>query len=139
MMNDGESTQRLSIMTVGRYQLLRKIGPSTIFSNRLCWSADGRTLAALAGDNQIYLFDAFNSTNTPHIYQDTSTANSSNAPAYIAIAWSPTANTFATPTFLMGQTQQRVDLWQTNRMTGPVRTLSSGATSPARTAIIDEI
>src|SRR5438874_4749123 len=26
MMNDGESTQRLSIMTVGRYQLLRKIG-----------------------------------------------------------------------------------------------------------------
>jgi WD40 repeat protein len=66
-------------------------------------------------------------------------ANSSNAPAYIAIAWSPAANTFATPTFLMGQTQQRVDLWQTNRMTGPVRTLSSGATSPARTAIIDEI
>ena len=52
MMNDGESTQRLSIMTVGPYQLLRKIGPSTIFSNRLCWSADGHTLAALAGDNQ---------------------------------------------------------------------------------------
>lgn len=113
--------------------------PSTIFSNRLCWSADGRTLAALAGDNQIYLFDAFSGADTPHVYQDTSAANSSNPPAYIAIAWSPTANTFATPTFLSGQAQQRIDVWQINHMTGPVRTLRSNTTSAARTAIIDEI
>jgi WD40 repeat protein len=112
--------------------------PNIIYSNRLSWSSDGRTLAALTGDNLVYLLDAFSSAGTPHIYQDTTTANSTNPPAYIAIAWSPAANAFATPTFLSGQAQQHMDLWQINHMTGPVRTLSSSATGPARTAIIDE-
>lgn len=112
--------------------------PNIIYSNRLSWSADGQTLAALMGDNHVYLLDAFSSAGTQHVYQDSSTTNSTNPPAYIALTWSPTANTFATPTFLSGQAQQRIDLWQINHMTGPVRTLTSGATGPARTALIDE-
>src|SRR5581483_9308994 len=113
--------------------------PSNILASGLCWSANGRTLAAVTGGNKIYLYNAFNSVNTPSIYQDASAANSANAPAYTAIAWSPTSNTFAVPSYMQQQTQQIVDLWRVNHTTGPDHTLTSNATGIARTAIIDDI
>lgn len=113
--------------------------PSNILASGLCWSADGRVLAVVTGGDKIYLYNAFNSINTPSIYQDASAANSANAPAYTAIAWSPTSNTFAVPSYMQQQTQQIVDLWRVNHTTGPVHTLTSNATGTARTAIIDDI
>ena len=112
--------------------------PSNILASGLCWSADGRTLAVVTGDNKIYLYNASNGANMPSIYQDTS-ANGSNAPAYTAIAWSPTSNTFAVPSYTQQQTQQVVDLWQVNHTTGPLHTLTSNATGTPRTEIIDVI
>ena len=112
--------------------------PNNILASGLCWSADGRILAIVNGDNKIYLYNASNSANTPSIYQDAS-ANGSTAPAYTAIAWSPTSNTFAVPSYIQQQTQQIVDLWQVNHTHGPAHVLTSNATGTARTGIVDVI
>ena len=117
--------------------------PSNVLANSLCWSADGRTLAVVTGDNKIYLINVSSSANTPSIYQDTSTTST---PAYTAIAWSPSpvsrtldSNTFAVPSYTQQQTQQVLDIWQVNHTTGPIHTLTSNATGTARTGIIDVI
>jgi serine/threonine protein kinase len=119
--------------------------PSEVFPNKLCWSGDGRTIAIATGDasspatgnNKIYLFGAFSTSDTPQIYQDKSAANSSPQLTYCAIAWSPTANVFATPSYVPQQTSQLVDLWQVNRTDRPARTLASDATGKVRTLIDD--
>lgn len=111
---------------------------SAILANRMCWSSDGRTLAALTGGNKIFLYDAFGSNMQPHIYQDVGAANGANPPVYSSIAWSSTATTFALPRYASGQTQQFVDIWQMNQTSGAIRTLAAAATGIPRTGIIDE-
>jgi serine/threonine protein kinase/WD40 repeat protein len=119
--------------------------PSQVFPNKLCWFADGKTIAIATGDtgspgnNKIYLFDAFSNSDTPHIYQDKNAANSSSQLTYCAIACSPTANVFATPRYIPQQTRQLIDLWQVNQADRPARTLTSDASGRARTLIIDEV
>lgn len=108
--------------------------PENVLANSLCWSADGRTLAAVTGSNNIYLINAFANNSTPSVYQNASTASTS---AYTAIAWSPVANSFATPNAVRTQRQQVVDIWQVGHTTAPVHILTSNATGTARTAIID--
>lgn len=112
--------------------------PENVLANSLCWSADGRTLAAVPGDNKIYLISALVSGSTPSVYQDSS-ANGSTAPAYTAIAWSPDANSFATPAYVQKQTQQVVDIWQVGHTSSPERILTSNATGIARTEVIDVV
>ncbi len=119
--------------------------PSEVLPNKLCWSGDGRTIAIATGDssspgtgnNKIYLFGAFSTSDTPQIYQDKSAANSSPELTYCAIAWSPTANVFATPRYIPQQTSQLVDLWQVNQTNRPARMLTSDATGKVRTLIDD--
>lgn len=108
--------------------------PENVLANSLCWSADGRTLAAATGSNHIYLISAFTSNSTPSVYQDASSTS-----AYTAIAWSPVANSFATPNNVQKQTKQVVDIWQVGHTTAPEHMLTSNATGTARTAIIDVI
>src|SRR5947209_14228520 len=112
---------------------------SPILANGLCWSADGHSIAVVTGESKILLYNAFSNADTPQIYQDAGTANTSNAPVHTSIAWSPTANTFATPGYLLQQPQQRVALWQINQTSRPIRTLNSDTTGSARTLIIDEV
>lgn len=110
---------------------------SPIIENGMCWSADGRTLAVVTGDNKVSLFNAFGTNDTPQIYQDASAANSSNAPVFTAVAWSTIGNSFATIRYAPQQMQQQVALWQANRTNAPTKVLYSDATGTARTAIID--
>ena len=112
--------------------------PENILAGSLCWSPDGSTLAAVTGSNKVYLMRISVSGGTPTIYQDSS-ANGGTAPAYTAIAWSPRANTFATPAYMQGQTRQVVDIWQMGHTNAPVQALTSNATGTARTAIIDVV
>lgn len=108
-----------------------------ILANGLCWSADGRTLAVVTGDNKVSLFNAFGNSDTPQVYQDTSSSDSSTAPAFTAIGWSSTAQSFATTSYAQQQTQQQVALWQVNHPGGPTKMLRSDTSGVARTAIID--
>src|ERR1700694_1296403 len=115
---------------------------SQILTNELCWSADGRTIAVVTGENKIYLYDAFSNADTPQVYAIASAANSSNAPIHKAIAWSPKGNTFATPSYIAQQGQpiqqpQQVDLWQVGQTNNPIRILNSDTTGTARTMLID--
>lgn len=108
---------------------------SPILANGLCWSAAGRTLAVVTGESMVSLINVFDNNDTPQLYQ---VANSSlAAPAFTAVAWSTTANNFATTSYAPQQTQQQVDLWQLNHTGGPTKTLHSDTTGVARTAIID--
>jgi serine/threonine protein kinase len=129
------STSLQSISTpIHRWKL-----SSPILANGLCWSADGHSIAVVTGESKILVYNAFSNADTPLIYHDAGTANTSNALVHTAIAWSPTANTFATPGYLLQQTQQRVALWQINQTSGPIRTLNLDATGSVRTLIIDEV
>ncbi len=112
---------------------------SPILTNGLCWSADGQTIAVVTGESRIFLFSAFSSASTPQIYQDTHAANSASPPAQTSIAWSPTGNTFATPSYMQQQTQQQVDLWKAGSTNGPAEMLKSDATGSARTQVSDYV
>ncbi len=112
---------------------------SPVSSNGLCWSADGQTIAVVTGESKIFLFSAFGGATAPQIYQDANAANSANPPAQTAIAWSPTGNTFATPSYALQQTQQQIDLWKTGLSNGPAETLKSDATGTVRTLVIDSV
>jgi serine/threonine protein kinase len=112
---------------------------SPIPANGVCWSADGQAIAIVTGENNIFLYKAFNSNGTLQIYHDTSAASSSSSPAQISIAWSPTANVFATPSYVQQQTQQQVDLWKDGSTNRPAEILKSDATGTARTLVLDYV
>lgn len=93
--------------------------------NSLSWSPDGRSLAAVTNNDQIYLIDAFNSKSTlpSQIYKDAHETEFT-APFYDIITWSPKANLFAVDRSLLGTvTQIEVDIWQIGKTTGAVRRL----------------
>jgi len=114
--------------------------PCPLFANRLCWSADGRSLAVLIADPQgndrIALYDPFSTSSNPRALYHIADISAGKL-AYPAIAWSPTASSFATPSFVQGQQQQRVALWHTNNTTAPARTLTANVTGTPRTIIYD--
>ena len=100
--------------------------------NWLCWSADGKTLAVIAQDNHIQLFDAFSSATAPHLYQNVAANSSFNAPSFVALAWEPGSKMFATyDTNSIFRTHTLdVDLWQVGQDSKPVRTLVERKFSP---------
>jgi WD40 repeat protein len=110
-----------------------------IQTNGLSWSADGQTIAVVTGDSKIFLFSPFTGTSSPQVYQDASAVTGGNPPAQTSIAWSPTGNTFATPSYAPQQTQQQVDLWKTGTTNRPAAVLTSDATGTARTQVSDAI
>lgn len=113
---------------------------SPIFANRLCWSADGSKLAVLTeeaqGGSKVALFDMSSSASEPQAtYSDTSATNG--APIYPAIAWSPNAPLFATPSYQINQQQQQVALWQAGNTTHPQQVLTASASGSPQSIIYD--
>jgi len=96
-----------------------------VLVNALCWSPDGQTIGVAIGDSEIRLFDAFSNASTPHVYQ---APNSTNAPLYAFLAWSPRSNTFAAASTPLGKIAVQVDLWQKSNATAPIKTLSYAVT-----------
>ena len=99
--------------------------PNKVLPNALCWSPDGQTIGAVIGDSEIRLFDAFSSSDSPHVYQ---ASNSANAPLYAFLSWSPKANTFAAASTPLGKIVVQVDIWQKSNATAPAKTLSYSVT-----------
>lgn len=92
----------------------------TINADGLCWSADGRTLAAIMGINRkIFLVDATHNASQPVTYQKPDTSAND---WYGSLSWSPKTNSFAVSRSF-GQGVLQVELWQTNLTTAPLRVL----------------
>lgn len=91
----------------------------------LHWSTDGKWLSVIIQDNEIRLYDAFSNATSPHIYQNSAYDNAIDQPAYVNLAWSPKADTFATYDINGGFSSQsiHVDLWKTTQPDHPVQTL----------------
>ncbi len=112
--------------------------PQQIYQYGFCWSADGRTIAAVVLDSNIYMINAASSAE-PQTYQDTSQKNNVIGPSYATIAWSPTSSSFATYDLNAGNKMQ-AGLWQHGHANGPVQTLSySDANSSQLGAALDAI
>ncbi len=90
--------------------------PKPIEANCLCWSADGRTLAAVVLDQNIYLINTASSAPATTL-RDTSQQNNFETPFYANIAWSPTSAYFVTNDLNTFKTE--VGLWQYGRSTSP--------------------
>jgi WD40 repeat protein len=90
--------------------------PKAVEANCLCWSADGRTIAAVALDQNIYLINAGSSAPATTL-QDASQQNNFTTPFYTNIAWSPTSAYFVTNDLNIFKTQ--VGLWQYGHSTSP--------------------
>lgn len=94
---------------------------STVYSNRIAWSRDGRMLIVTTGDdNKVYLLDVFGKNQEPIIYLNMQYANNFDAPTYTNVAASPTSNLFATSTLW----KQRIELWQVNQRDKPIKSLT---------------
>jgi serine/threonine protein kinase/WD40 repeat protein len=94
-----------------------------IDSNRMGWSADGRTLAVIpqaeasgAPSTIIHMINDQQSTTVDYI--DKKQANAITPPTYYCLAWSPVGDTLAVSTF----TETDVKLWQRGNTNGPIKT-----------------
>jgi serine/threonine protein kinase/WD40 repeat protein len=101
----------------------------SIYSDHLCWSADGSMLlATVAGEkNRIELLDVFGQNTRPATYQDSSQTDSLNLPTFDYLAWAPNSRVFASS--ISGQTT--VSLWQSRQTKKPIGVLSYNAASSA--------
>jgi serine/threonine protein kinase/WD40 repeat protein len=98
--------------------------PQQVLPNGTGLSSDGKTLAAVVLDPNIYLINT-TSNAAPQAYTNQSQNNNALPPTYDLVAWSPTASLLAAhQSPLGGPAAMRVEFWQQGHTTGPLRTLS---------------
>jgi WD40 repeat protein len=90
------------------------------------------------GNDSIAVYNAFSDASGPiALYHVADTPGSQIG--YPAIAWSPIANSFATPSYSDGQQQQIVEIWQVGKTSSPARILTSDSNGTPRTIIYDTV
>jgi len=101
-------------------KMLKFVNP--VLENHMSWSHDGHILGVSdLLTPKIHLFEIFSKDNTPQDYIDVSQLTSSYISTdYDYMAMSPVDNTFATGIY----SSNKVALWQQNKPTAPIKTLS---------------
>ncbi|HLH62677.1 MAG TPA: serine/threonine-protein kinase [Ktedonobacteraceae bacterium] len=95
--------------------------PDQVLPNAFSWSSDGRMIAAVVLDQNVYVINT-NSDAAPQIYTDSSQSNNILTPKYDLVAWSPSSNIFAVHDF--NSPGIKCSLWQAGHLNGPQSTLS---------------
>ncbi len=92
-----------------------------IAESHIDWSHDGHTLGVTdLITTKVHLLDAFGKSDAAQEYTDTGLADPLSAPQYDYLAWSPVDNTFVTSVSF----NNKLTLWQQNKTTAPIKTLS---------------
>ncbi|HZU68708.1 MAG TPA: serine/threonine-protein kinase [Ktedonobacteraceae bacterium] len=110
------TSQRTLLMPTRSWKL-----PGQVLPNALSWSNDGRMIAAVVLDQNVYVINT-NSDAEPQIYTDSSQSNNIFTPKYDLVAWSPVSNIFATHDF--NSPGIKCSLWQAGHLNGPQSTLN---------------